>query len=318
MLLIVTERGDLTADFLILELEARGGEFLRFNTEDYPLAVELCWRPEGTSLRLDGEVLELDRVDAVWYRRPRPPQLAGDLSPAQARWATGESAEALQGVWRTLDALWVNHPDANRLAESKPGQLRSAAAFGFEIPPTLITNDPSILGEFVDAVPATICKPLLDGLVPDEAGIDQLFFTSKLDSESLRVEDLGPEPYLFQGLVEKEHDVRVTVIGERCFAVAIESQGDEQGLVDWRRAADRGLPHRVVELPADLAHRCVSFCRQYGLHFGAIDLAARPDGGYTFFEINPNGQWAWLEQETGVPLRAALADLLLGENRLGD
>jgi hypothetical protein len=41
MLLIVTERGDLTADFLILELEARGAEFLRFNTEDYPLALQL-------------------------------------------------------------------------------------------------------------------------------------------------------------------------------------------------------------------------------------------------------------------------------------
>lgn len=318
MLLIVTERGDLTADFLILELEARGAEFLRFNTEDYPLAVQLCWRPEGMSFQFDGEQLRLDRVDAVWYRRPRPPQLADDLPPAQARWAVGEAAEALQGVWRTLDALWVNHPDANRLAESKPGQLRAAAALGFEIPPTVITNDPAVLGEFVDAQPETICKPLLDGLVPDEVGVEQLFFTSRLAPESLRVEDLGPEPYLFQGLVEKKHDIRVTVIGERCFAVAIESQGNEEGVVDWRRAVDRDLPHRVVDLPAELASRCVALCRQYGLHFGAIDLAARPDGGYTFFEINPNGQWAWLEQETGVPLRAALADLLLGEGRGDD
>jgi glutathione synthase/RimK-type ligase-like ATP-grasp enzyme len=317
MLLIVTERGDLTADFLILELEARGAEFLRFNTEDYPLAVEMCWRPEGTSLRFGGELLGFDQVDAVWYRRPHPPQLGDDLPPAQARWAVGESAEALQGVWRTLDALWVNHPDANRLAESKPGQLRAASALGFEIPPTVITNDPAVLGEFVDAQPATICKPLLDGLVPDEAGVEQLFFTSKLVPESLHVEDLGAEPYLFQGLIDKSYDIRVTVVGERCFAVAIESQGDELGVIDWRRAADRGLPHRVIDLPADLARRCVSLCHQYGLRFGAIDLAARPDGGYTFFEINPNGQWAWLEQETGVPLRAALADLLLQEYRLG-
>lgn len=317
MLLIVTERGDLTADFLILELEDRGAEFVRFNTEDYPLHTELCWRPDGTRLRFGGEIVELDRVDAVWYRRPRPPQLGGDLPPAQARWALGESAEALHGVWTTLDALWVNHPDANRLAESKPGQLRSAAALGFEIPPTVITNDRAVLGEFVDAQAATVCKPLLDGLVPDAAGVEQLFFTSKLAPESLRIEDLGPEPYLFQGLVEKKHDIRVTVIGEQSFAVAIDSQGDQQGVVDWRRAADRGLPHRAVDLPAELGQRCVALCRRYGLQFGAIDLAARPDGGYTFFEINPNGQWAWLEQETGLPLRAALADLLLGESRVG-
>jgi hypothetical protein len=41
-----------------------------------------------------------------------------------------------------------------------------------------------------------------------------------------------------------------------------------------------------------------------------VDLARRPDGSYTFFELNPNGQWAWIEQRTSVPLRAHLADLL--------
>lgn len=50
----------------------------------------------------------------------------------------------------------------------------------------------------------------------------------------------------------------------------------------------------------------------YGLRFAAIDLARRTDGGYTFFELNPNGQWAWVEQMTGLPLRAALANELNG------
>jgi hypothetical protein len=40
-------------------------------------------------------------------------------------------------------------------------------------------------------------------------------------------------------------------------------------------------------------------------------LARRPDGGYTFFELNPNGQWAWVEQLTGLPIAAALAEELL-------
>ena len=43
----------------------------------------------------------------------------------------------------------------------------------------------------------------------------------------------------------------------------------------------------------------------------AIDLVANLDGeGYIFLELNPNGQWAWLEAETGQPLTAALVDLL--------
>lgn len=310
MLLIVTERGDLTADFLILELEARGADFLRFNTEDYPTVTKVAWTPYDTRMTIGERTCNLNEVDAVWYRRPQPPVMPDDYSPEQARWASAEANEALHGIWRTLDALWVNRPDANRRAESKPDQLRSASRLGFDIPPTLVTNDPEALGRFVDKQPAVVCKPLLDGLVPED-GSERLFFTSKVDPEALRANDLGPEPYLFQSLIEKTLDVRVTVIGDKVLAVGIESQHEVDTALDWRRGAHRGLRHEPIQLPEDLKLQCLALCRHYGLQFGAIDLAARPDGGYTFFEVNPNGQWAWLEQETGLPLRSTLADLLI-------
>jgi glutathione synthase/RimK-type ligase-like ATP-grasp enzyme len=63
-------------------------------------------------------------------------------------------------------------------------------------------------------------------------------------------------------------------------------------------------------LPADLAERCLELVRAYGLEFAAIDLVRARDGRYVFLEINPNGQWAWLEQVTGLPLRSRLVDLL--------
>ena len=59
-----------------------------------------------------------------------------------------------------------------------------------------------------------------------------------------------------------------------------------------------------------MAEKCLALTRSYGLAFGAIDLARVDDGLYTFFEINPNGQWAWIEQLTGQPLRQAMAGLL--------
>jgi glutathione synthase/RimK-type ligase-like ATP-grasp enzyme len=311
MLLIVTERGDLTADFLILELEERGAEFLRFNTEDYPTVVGIGWSPDGAELSIGGTAVDLGDVDAVWYRRPRPPQLPADYSNEQATWAAREAHEALQGVWRTLATRWINHPDANRRAECKPDQLRVAKDLGLAIPPTLVTNEPERLIRFLEVHPAAICKPLLDGVVPH--GEDRhLFFTSKIEAETLAVDALGPEPYLFQGLVDKVLDVRVTVIGEEVFAVGIESQSGAETSIDWRRGGERGLPHRALELPEEIEAGCLALCRHYRLEFGAIDLAIGPDGAYTFFEINPNGQWAWLEQETGLPLRSRLADLLLG------
>ena len=313
MLLIVTERGDFHADWLAVELGERGVEFVRFNTEDYPQHVGLTWRSDGeATLRIGGREHALASFSAVWYRRPVPPRLPADLAPAAARWAAVESREALLGAWRTLDALWVNHPDRNRVAESKPRQLRVAAELGFDVPDTVVTNDSDTArGFFAEQPHGVICKPLYDGRVP--VGTDeQVFFTSRVDPGAAPLGELGPEPYLFQTLVTKAYDVRATVIGDDVFAAAIHSQDEAQTVTDWRRGVPGELAHTVEHLPDDVAERCVALCRRLGLQFGAVDLARRPDGGYSFFEVNPNGQWAWVEQRTGLPLRSRLADLLLG------
>lgn len=316
MLLIVTERGDLTADWLILELDRREAPFVRFNTEDYPLRAGLAWTPEGSTLKLKGRTHALNAFTAVWYRRPVAPQLPPGLGEERALWVGREAREALLGAWRTLDALWVNHPDRNRTAESKPEQLRTATAMGFEVPASLVTNQAARVRAFMADHPQdVVCKPLWDGRVPDAHGREQLFFTTRVDRNDLDLNALGPEPYLFQELVPKRYDVRVTVIGGKAFAASIDSQAGERSRTDWRRGRPGALEHHIEDLPDEVAERCTGLCRHYGLQFGAIDLARRTDGGYSFFEVNPNGQWAWVEQRTGLPLRARLADLLLSETR---
>ena len=70
MILVVTNRDDLTADWLILELERRGADFVRFNTEDYPEHVRLAWRTSGATLSIRGRRVDLAAVTAVWFRRP--------------------------------------------------------------------------------------------------------------------------------------------------------------------------------------------------------------------------------------------------------
>lgn len=309
MLLIVTERGDFHADWLILELETRQVQFVRFNTEDYPQHSRLIWRNDDRSALIIGsQTYDLSDFDAIWYRRPVPPQMPADTPAPLAAWAQLEAREALLGAWRTLDALWVNHPDRNRVAESKLGQLRAARALGFDVPSTLVTNERTALTEFLDGHVHAICKPLYDGRVPGGER-ERVFFTSLLD-ENVNLDHLGSEPYLFQELIDKRYDVRVTVIGDDVFAARIDSQDQPETRTDWRRSAPGDLQHTVETLPDDVATLCVALCRHYDLSFGAIDLARRVDGGYSFFEINPNGQWAWVEQRTGLPLRARLADLL--------
>lgn len=311
MILIITNRTDQTADWLILELERRGTRYVRFNTEDFPAATSLEWTSEGTTtVRWRDTNVDLTAVTAVVYRRPLPPDPTIWPTPERGRWALGESRAALEGLWRTLDALWVNHPDDNRAAGSKLGQLRRAREVGFTVPSTLVTNDRAAVRAFATACGATglICKPIEEGLLELD-GEERLFFTSRFEVASGdELDDLGPEPYLFQQFVPKLYDVRVTVIGDEVFATRIESQTTVKGKTDWRRAGTEAT-HTPEDMPQDVVALCVNLARSYRLNFAAIDLAYTTDG-YSFFEINPNGQWAWIEQLTGQPLRSSMADLL--------
>lgn len=249
---------------------------------------------------------------SVWYRRPVAPLLDDVPSDSdRALWATWESLDVLRGVWRSFAGLWVNHPDRNEEASSKLEQLRRAASLGFVIPSTVVTNDASALSRFAAEHPqGVICKPVHSGqMVVD--GVERLFFTTLMTNAELESFPRdGSEPYMFQALIEKDSDIRVTVIGERVFAVRIESQVSTESRVDWRRGDQLALPHSVIDLHDDVIDRCLRLVRSYELEFGAIDLALTPEGETVFFEINPNGQWAWLEEATGLPLRATLADLL--------
>jgi glutathione synthase/RimK-type ligase-like ATP-grasp enzyme len=277
--------------------------------------VALSWRPDGCGFTIRNRSVDLREVRSIWLRRPVAPALSAS-SEALAAWITSESVEALRGVWRTYGGLWVNHPDASYRASSKLEQLRRAQHISFQVPDSLVTNDPAALRDFrAQAEAPLICKPIRSGYVPASTGRDSLFFTTLInDSDLDEFGDGGPEPYLFQRLIEKDFELRVTVIGEEVFAVRLDSQEHEDTRVDWRRGDQQRLQHTAFDLPPAVRARCKALVTSYGLLFSAIDLAVDKHGRYVFFEINPDGQWAWLEQRTGLPMRAALADVLFGES----
>jgi D-alanine-D-alanine ligase-like ATP-grasp enzyme len=52
----------------------------------------------------------------------------------------------------------------------------------------------------------------------------------------------------------------------------------------------------------------------FGLNYGAVDMILTPDDRYVFLEINPAGEFFWLElKNPKFPVSAAIADVLLGE-----
>jgi hypothetical protein len=307
VIVLVTNRDDLTADWLIVELQRRGASFVRFNTEDYPQRSRIHWRPDSATLTVNRTEIPVEDITAAWFRRPVAPRVLPGLAPDEQNWAIRETTAALDGFWGTLDTHWVSRPDAIRAADSKPKQLAAATRLGLDIPDTEITQDPGTVIALWERSPhGVICKPLRDGRVRGSGR--SLLFATPIRPDDL--EDGLDEPHLFQGFVAKRYDVRVTIIGERVFATRIDARNDPDGAVDWRRASPVNLQYSPELLPDDVADHCRQLVSDFGLEFGALDLARRTDGGYTFFELNPNGQWAFVEQRTGQPLRSTLAELL--------
>lgn len=114
--------------------------------------------------------------------------------------------------------------------------------------------------------------------------------------------------HLFQEWIDKRHEVRLTVVGDRFFAVEIHA-GSEAAKVDWR-ADYSSLSYKPAVVPKDVRRRVMAFMAHFGLVFGAFDFIVTPGGDWRFLEVNPNGQWSWIEHKTGVPISRAIADLL--------
>jgi glutathione synthase/RimK-type ligase-like ATP-grasp enzyme len=152
-------------------------------------------------------------------------------------------------------------------------------------------------------------KPLSSGHLNDEPA--KIAYTASITSHD-DFDLVSFAPHLIQERIEKTADIRVTVVGEAVFACRIDSQSHIATSLDWRVAvnSDIRLEHIMIKLPEDIETACVALVRELNLEFGAIDLVESSDS-YTFLEINPNGQWAWIQQRTGAPISDALVDALL-------
>ncbi|MEU1203526.1 ATP-grasp ribosomal peptide maturase [Streptomyces sp. NPDC005813] len=304
--LVVTGLYDPTADVVIGELHARGVPIVRFDSGDFPASLSL--EAELTSHGMQGRITtpsrtaDLAGVRSLYYRRPTGFTFP-HLDEQDARFALTQARYGLGGVLASLpDCCYVNHPHRIGDAEFKPSGLAVAARVGLEVPPTLITTSPDAVRAFIKRHGPVIYKPLSNPVYRID-GVSSVVKIAEVAASDIDDRVTGTA-HLFQKLVAKTADVRVTVIGRRVFCVRIDSD-----LLDWRTNYSR-LTYTPIQPPPDIEsalHRYMDF---FGLVFGAFDFCVDADGRWWFLECNPSGQWHWLEPETGLPMSAALADLL--------
>lgn len=319
MILILTDSKDVHADLVEAKLRARGEQILRFDWAEFPGRASLSVRWRGADkqvlLRIAGSQIDLCSCKSGWLRRPGKPQVSQDITvPFLQGYVEEECFRVMQDTCNALDTKWIPGTIAAiRRADNKQLQLGIAAELGFEIPPTLITSDPDEFLEFyrlhngnlIDKLPSTVLP------ASQRTGFELMRFTQPVTTRDAGyARRVRLSPVLFQHNIAKRFELRITVIDDVVLAAEIHSQATKRTQLDWRHYDWDHTPYRAHALPDDIRKRCIRLARRLGLRFGAIDMIVTPEGRYVFLEINPNGQWRWIEDESGLPISDALCDAL--------
>ncbi len=313
MILIVTNKKDITADYLIGELKRIGYEYIRFNTEDFPQKITLHWEPNNydeSYIIFPKLKLKLNNIRSIWYRRPVNAIPHKEIEDSDSRkFIIQESKETLDGVFESLNCFWMSKPSCIRRAENKLLQLTIASHFGLAIPKTIITNIPDSFEAFYRNN-ELVNKPIKGGRVENDDSV-KLIYTNVINpGESRKLNLIKFCPTLFQEKISKKVDVRLTIIGQEVFGVAINSQKDEKTKIDWRRGIEGKLSYSILQVPDYIREKCFEVMRYFNISFSAMDFILTTEGEYIFLELNPNGQWAWIQEITGLPMSKCMSDVL--------
>lgn len=309
---IVTVAGDLHAHVVRQNLLDRHGVPCHiFETDRLAGSGVMDWtttEPECAVLPdHTGTAVEVASLGAIWWRRPSGnswnrnapvlPQLADEAAIDLVR---NDCLATFLGIVATaFRGVWVSDPDAHRHAENKLRQLHAARQAGLRIPQTLVSQNPALIRAFCARQP-TIVKAV--------AGTNKTPLMAHTVNEELLASDdsLRLSPAIYQERIEGQHHLRVHAFGAEMHAALMTC--DE---LDWRIHLDR-LKVRRHALPSDLQRRLRHFLSLMGLNMGIFDLKLDQDGDPVWLEVNPQGQFLFLEGMSDLRLADAFADYLIG------
>ncbi len=322
--LLITRSDDNESVSMVTEaIKRKGGDAIRFDTDRFPTDVQLsAYYGKGDDERLtltndEGE-FDLREVSAIWHRRLN---FGGQLPMTldkQLRYASlGETRAAAQGMLASLKAFRMDDEPHIRRAENKQLQLQVARELGLEIPRTLTTNDPATVHAFAESCESGIVTKMLSSFAVYEEGRELVVFTNPVKPEDLAdLSGLSLCPMTFQEMIPKALELRTTVVGNRVMSASINSQSSERAAHDWRRDGLRMLEEwKPYELPREVEEKILRLMDRFVLNYGAIDIIVTPDGRHVFLEINPVGEFFWLERCPGLPIADAIADVLLDRSQ---
>ncbi|URR11152.1 hypothetical protein LT980_14485 [Citrobacter portucalensis] len=271
-----------------------------------------CSLSDNVKFTLGRNQVPLSDISSIWWRQKAKHQIpAGsvlglyDYSFVQREWNTIFDFLATS----TDKSFSINDRHKAKLAENKAFQLKVASEFLLNTPRTIITNRFEQAAEYFER--AGVRKCVYKSFSPYMPPNATIAYTTELDIAEMYIrsfqETADTTPGIFQELIEADYEIRVTVIGDKVFSARIDTP-ENQG-VDWRTSIFKNR-YSILSLPKYLEEELLRYHNRLGLVFAAYDFIVNSRQDIFFLEVNPSGQWMWLEQQLGMPISAAIAEKL--------
>ncbi|MGA9840798.1 MAG: hypothetical protein WBQ25_00625 [Nitrososphaeraceae archaeon] len=319
--LILTRKIDPEVDLIGIKLLQRGIDYCRLNIEDIPREIRIRYTiPHDADSKMEisvrGGIINSSKIPVVLLREFDLRSINFNDNDLSNTFSFQQWEDAYRSLRNNLKCEWINNPGSTIQASDRLKQLSIAKAVGFNIPSTLITNDPITARNFYYAHHGNIVlKTIHHHSIEIKKKIYYIYSHAAQKQDLSAFNDLVYAPCILQQRLDKKSDLRVTVIGKRVFAVELDSLSTVEGGHDINRCQMCNISKKAINLDNKTREKCIKLINSLGLKYGAIDFVIDKNADLFFLEVNPTGDWLWIEENADMQITDAMVDLIEGYYR---
>lgn len=317
MILIISDQDDDTTTEVMFWLKYFDAQFIRIDGSE-KIEIHSFIIVDGKReviLRINGDLINISSsMTKIWYRRGMLtiPHFFCKLDNTENadiinRNLHSESVAITHAIWTEIETKSLNSQRTNHL--NKMDVLTQCGKLGINVPPTLITDNKSVLKSFMDSFGSMITKTCSQGLFLQFKTASFVSLTTLVDMDQIPSKF---SPSLFQKTVEKAFEIRSFYLDGQFYSSAIFSQNDEKTQIDFRNY-NAEKPNRTppFKLPIEIETKLDQLMKYFNLKSGSIDLIVTQDGGFVFLEVNPIGQFKQVSYPCNYYLEKKVAQHLI-------
>lgn len=311
--LILTKKIDIESDLLGIQLLKNGIEYVKITEEDIPLKFGIEFSVGQTNrflFKLGRKVFDLKSIKIVLFRY-------FDLKFLE--YYSGVYQLYFQQQWyqifnylqTILNCTWINCPHNTFEAENRLNQLLLAKNLGFNIPETTITNVSESAQSFLETHTNEVIVKVLHHHEITSNQVSHRFLTTNINQDMVsKFDQLKFAPLVFQEKIRNQEEIRITIIGNRIFPVRLSTNKDKNEFSDLHKIQEKDLRFEILELDKKFRKMCLKLNQVLGLEVSSLDFIVDNNGLIYFLEVNPVGDWNWLEKHLNLSITENLLRLV--------